>query len=111
VWRKSGAWTTRLPDDPMVIKALESGHQVHLQDALLEKVQRAALIAATPLLDAERQPIGVMVIGNMPFTALTADNLQTVAVLLESYADYLRLVHQRGRVVGRLARSAAGLGW
>ena len=32
-----------------------------------------------------------MVISNMPFTALTADNLQTVAVLLESYADYLRL--------------------
>nr|WP_279343777.1 PelD GGDEF domain-containing protein [Variovorax terrae] len=32
----------------------------------------------------------------MPFTALTGENLQTVAVLLESYADYLRLTRQAG---------------
>lgn len=40
-----------------------------------------------------------MVIGNMPFTALTAENLQTVAVLLESYADYLRLSVSAGELL------------
>ncbi len=77
--------------DPMITRALETGHQVHLQDALLETAQRSSLLVATPLLSTEGQPFGLMVISNMPFTALTADNLQTVAVLLESYADYLRL--------------------
>jgi hypothetical protein len=112
---QAGRMDDPLPDDPMIIKALESGHQVHLQDALLEKVQRAALIAATPLLDAERQPIGVMVIGNMPFTALTADNLQTVAVLLESYADYLRLSISAGELLAVWPEAPRGLagefGW
>jgi hypothetical protein len=86
-------------DDPMVLRALETGHQVHLQDALLEKARRSSLIAATPLISTERQPFGLMVIGNMPFTALTAENLQTVAVLLESYADYLRLSVSAGELL------------
>lgn len=79
-------------NDPMIARALETGHQVHLQDALLEMARRAALLVVTPLVDGQGQPFGLMVISNMPFTALTADNLQTVAVLLESYADYLRLL-------------------
>ena len=79
-------------NDPLVLRALETGHQVHLQDALLETARRSALVAATPLLSTERQPFGLMVISNMPFTALNADNLQTIAVLLESYADYLRML-------------------
>ncbi len=79
-------------DDPMVARALEIGHQVHLQDALMATAQRSSLIVATPLMSTEREPFGVMVISNMPFTAITADNLQTVAVLLDSYADYLRLL-------------------
>lgn len=79
-------------NDPMVVRALETGRQVHLQDALLQTARRSDLVAATPLIDMEGQPFGLMVISNMPFTALNADNLQTVAVLLESYADYLRLL-------------------
>lgn len=82
------------PDDPMVLRAIETGRQIHLQETLLEKSHRSALIAAAPLLDGEQQPFGLMVIKSMPFTALTAENLQTVAVLLESYADYLRLARQ-----------------
>ena len=79
------------PDDPMIERALESGHQVHLQDALLEVSERKQLIAVTPLMSSAGQPFGFLAIGSMPFTALTTDNLQTIAVLLESYADYLRL--------------------
>lgn len=79
------------PDDPMIERALESGHQVHLQDALLDVSERKQLIAVTPLMSSAGQPFGLLAIGSMPFTALTTDNLQTIAVLLESYADYLRL--------------------
>lgn len=78
-------------DDPMVVRALESGYQVHLQDTLMDNTPSNQLIAATPLISSERQPFGLVAIGSMPFTALTTDNLQTIAVLLESYADYLRL--------------------
>ena len=78
-------------DDPMVVRALESGYQVHLQDALMESAPSNQLIAATPLISSERQPFGLVAIGSMPFTALTTDNLQTIAVLVESYSDYLRL--------------------
>lgn len=79
-------------NDPLILLALKTKHQVHLQDALLQTARRSDLIAATPLINIKLQPIGLMVISNMPFTALNADNLQTVAVLLESYADYLRLL-------------------
>lgn len=79
-------------NDPMILLALKTKHQVHLQDALLQTARRSDLIAATPLINIKLQPIGLMVISNMPFTALNANNLQTVAVLLESYADYLRLL-------------------
>jgi polysaccharide biosynthesis protein PelD len=79
-------------NDPMILLALETKHQVHLQDALLQTSRRSDLIAATPLVNIALKPIGLMVITNMPFTALNADNLQKVAVLLESYADYLRLL-------------------
>jgi hypothetical protein len=96
-------------EDPMVIRAIESGHQVHLQDALLDTVRRAALIAATPLMSADDEPIGLMVIANMPFTALTADNLQTVAVLLESYADYLRLSVSAGDLLPVWPHAPRGL--
>jgi len=103
------------PDDPMVLRAIETGHQVHLQDALLEKARRSALIAATPLMSTEGQPFGMMVIGNMPFTALTADNLQTIAVLLESYADYLRLSISAGELLAVWPDAPRGLagefGW
>ncbi|MFO1244523.1 MAG: PelD GGDEF domain-containing protein [Ramlibacter sp.] len=102
-------------DDPMILRAVETGHQVHLQDALLEKARRSSLVAATPLLSTERQAFGLLAIGNMPFTALTTDNLQTVAVLLESYADYLRLSVSAGELLGLWPDAPRGLagefGW
>ena len=87
----AGGMRDASPDDPMIQRALESGQQVHLQDALLERSERHQLIAVTPLMSSSGEPFGVVAIGNMPFASLTSDNLQTIAVLLESYADYLRL--------------------
>ena len=103
------------PDDPMIERALESGHQVHLQDALLEVSERKQLIAVTPLMSSAGQPFGLLAIGNMPFTALTTDNLQTIAVLLESYADYLRLSLNASELMPQWPHAPRGLagefGW
>ena len=96
-------------DDPMILRALESGRQVHLQDALLERSERHQLIAATPLISSTRVPFGVVAIGNMPFTSLTTDNLQTIAVLLESYADYLRLSLSASEILPQWPMSPRGL--
>lgn len=102
-------------DDPMIERALESGHQVHLQDALLEVSERKQLIAVTPLMSSAGQPFGLLAIGNMPFTALTTDNLQTIAVLLESYADYLRLSLNASALMPQWPEAPRGLagefGW
>ena len=102
-------------DDPMVVRALESGYQVHLQDALMESAPSNQLIAATPLISSERQPFGLVTIGSMPFTALTTDNLQTIAVLIESYADYLRLSLNASEILPQWPDAPRGLagefGW
>ena len=103
------------PDDPMIERALETGHQVHLQDALLEVSERKQLIAVTPLMSSAGQPVGFMAIGSMPFTALTTDNLQTIAVLLENYADYLRLSLNASELMPQWPEAPRGLagefGW
>ncbi len=96
-------------DDPMVVRALESGYQVHLQDALMESAPSNQLIAATPLISSERQPFGLVAIGSMPFTALTTDNLQTIAVLIESYADYLRLSLNASEILSQWPNAPRGL--
>ena len=96
-------------DDPMVVQALESGYQVHLQDALMENAPKNQLIAATPLISSEREPFGLVVIGSMPFNALTTDNLQTIAVLIESYADYLRLTLNASEILSQWPTAQRGL--
>ena len=96
-------------DDPMILRALESGHQVHLQDALLDRSERHQLIAATPLISSAREPFGLVAIGNMPFTSLTTDNLQTIAVLVESYADYLRLSLNAAEILPQWPMAPRGL--
>ena len=96
-------------DDPMVVRALEFGYQVHLQDALMNSASNRQLIAATPLISSERQPFGLIAIGSMPFTALTTDNLQTIAVLVESYADYLRLSLNASTIMDQWPEAPRGL--
>lgn len=86
------------PDDPIVVHALETGHSVHLQDALMSLSKRKQIIAVTPMISTQGQPFGFMAIGTMPFTSLNNENLQTIAVLLESYSDYLRLTLQADEI-------------
>lgn len=85
--------------DPIIMHALENGRSVHLQDALMALSKRKQIIAVTPMISTQGQPFGVLVIGTMPFTSLNNENLQTIAVLLESYADYLRLTLQANEIL------------
>jgi polysaccharide biosynthesis protein PelD len=98
-------------DDPIIVHALETGHSVHLQDALMALSKRKQIIAVTPMISTQGEPFGLLAIGSMPFTSLNNENLQTIAVLLESYADYLRLTVQANEILAdwpNAPRSLAG---
>jgi hypothetical protein len=58
---------------------------------MLDEAHRSALIAAAPITDSEQDTVGLLAVSSMPFAALTTENLQTIGILLESYADYVRL--------------------
>ena len=95
----SGGMEAVSPTDPIVVHALETGHSVHLQDALMALSKRKQIIAVTPMISTQGQPFGFLAIGSMPFTSLNNENLQTIAVLLESYSDYLRLTLQANEIL------------
>ena len=93
MWRvaRIGQVVDPKPDDPMVVRAVETGRLLHLQDTMLDEAHRSALIAAAPITDSEQDTVGLLAVSSMPFSALTTENLQTIGILLESYADYVRL--------------------
>ena len=78
-------------NDPMIVRAIESGQSVHLQEMLMDKSRKSELILAAPLRDKDDQTIGILTINRMPFMALNPDNLRNIWVLLQSYVEYLRL--------------------
>lgn len=93
------------PDDPMVLRALETGHQVHLQDALLES---AALVADRGHAADQHRAPAVRPDGDRqgcPFThgGKPADGGRAAGKLCRLPAP----VGQRGRTAQGLARCAA----
>ena len=107
----AGAMDPVSPTDPIIVHALQTGHSVHLQDALMALSKRKQIIAVTPMISTQGQPFGFLAIGTMPFTSLNNENLQTIAVLLESYSDYLRLTLQANEILAEwpdAPRSLAG---
>jgi polysaccharide biosynthesis protein PelD len=79
--------------DPMVVRAVETGQAVHLQEELMDKSRKLSLLAVAPVRDSRGNTIGILTVRRMPFLALNPDNLRTIWVLLQSYAEYLRLSH------------------
>jgi polysaccharide biosynthesis protein PelD len=77
--------------DPMVVRAVETGQAVHLQEELMDKSRKLSLLAVAPVRDAKGNTIGILTVRRMPFLALNPDNLRTIWVLLQAYAEYLRL--------------------
>ncbi|MFM0083079.1 PelD GGDEF domain-containing protein [Paraburkholderia sediminicola] len=74
-------------DDPLLREALESGTLVHIESTAQQQAAQSRYIACVPLIDAEKAPVGLLVVERMPFLALTRDNLQFLLVLCNYYAD------------------------
>ncbi len=74
-------------DDPMIEQAVAWGRLVHVQ---LQAEASSALLAAQVLYDEHAEPYALLAVRDMPLLALTEDNLRKVAVLFDSYGDYLR---------------------
>lgn len=77
-------------DDPLVREALDSRTLVHIESAGQQQATQSRYIACVPLVDALKEPVGLLVVERMPFLALTRDNLQFLLVLCNYYADGVR---------------------
>lgn len=76
--------------DPLVREALETRTLVHIESPGQKLDTPSRYIACVPLVDAMKEPVGLLVIERMPFLALTRDNLQFLLVLCNYYADGVR---------------------
>lgn len=76
--------------DPLVLEALEARTLAHVGSAAQQQAAQSAYVACVPLVDAQQQLIGLLVVKSMPFLALNNDNLQFLLVLCHFYADGVR---------------------
>ncbi|SOE94081.1 GAF domain-containing protein [Burkholderia sp. D7] len=74
-------------NDPLLREALESRTLVHIESTTQQQAVRSRYIVCVPLIDAQKEPIGILAVERMPFLALTRDNLQFLLVLCNYYAD------------------------
>jgi polysaccharide biosynthesis protein PelD len=76
--------------DPLLLEALEARTLAHIGSAAQQQAAQSAYVACVPLVDAQQQMIGLLVVKSMPFLALNNDNLQFLLVLCHFYADGVR---------------------
>jgi len=74
-------------NDPLVREALDTRTLVHVESKTNQDIAHSRYIAVVPLIDAQKNPVGVLAVERMPFLALTRDNLQFLLVLCNFYAD------------------------
>jgi hypothetical protein len=82
-----GAPSAFEPDDPLVREALETRTLVHVESKANQDLSLSRYVVVVPLIDAQKNPVGVLAVERMPFLALTRDNLQFLLVLCNFYAD------------------------
>ena len=85
-----GAPQALVQNDPLVQQAIESRKLCHISQALAAQQQSRYLVAA-PLLDLGGELYGMLLIEEMPFFSLQAENLQTINLLLGYYTDGLSM--------------------
>jgi hypothetical protein len=76
--------------DPLVVAALEELALAHIQSLDTKERARTRYIACAPLLGAGEEVVGVLVVSQLPFLALTANTLQLMFVLCGYYANGVR---------------------
>ena len=79
-----------LENDPLVQQAIETRKLCHINQALSTQQQSRYLVAA-PLLDLGGELYGLLLVEEMPFFSLQAENLQTINLLLGYYTDGLSM--------------------
>ncbi|TDR73617.1 PelD GGDEF domain-containing protein [Paludibacterium purpuratum] len=84
--------------DILLRYALEHRTLAHVQNKQLAPGIKTDYIAVAPLVDAQDEILGVLVVRHMPFMALSEENLQLLLVLSGYYADGVR----HGAVAGLL---------
>ncbi|WP_109481976.1 PelD GGDEF domain-containing protein [Paraburkholderia sp. C35] len=82
-----GAPSAFEPDDPLVREALDTRTLVHVESKTNQDMSASRYVVVVPLIDAQKNPVGVLAVERMPFLALTRDNLQLLLVLCNFYAD------------------------
>ncbi|KVO60766.1 PelD GGDEF domain-containing protein [Burkholderia stagnalis] len=76
--------------DPLVIAALDELSLAHLQSLDARDRARTRYVACAPLIGAGEDVVGMLVVSQLPFLALTTDNLQLLIVMSSYYANGVR---------------------
>ncbi|MGU7775009.1 PelD GGDEF domain-containing protein [Burkholderia sp. MR1-5-21] len=76
--------------DPLVTTALDELALAHLQSLDVRERARTRYVACAPLIGADDAVVGVLVVSELPFLALTSDNLQLMFVMCSYYANGVR---------------------
>jgi polysaccharide biosynthesis protein PelD len=75
-------------DDPLVARALFEKQLAHVRSEQATIFESKYLVAA-PIVGSDGTVLGMLVVSNLPFLALNAENLQLMTVMLGYYADAL----------------------
>ena len=82
-----GAFTPVDEHDPLIAHCLKSGELVHINTAENLTELSSRYLVAVPAKTADGRVVAIMAVEKMPFFALQAENMQTLAVLSSYYAD------------------------
>ncbi len=77
------------PDDPLIRRALETGHLSHVAHELPAGENPSRYIIAAPLTTSTGEQLGLLLVEHVPFFALHNEMLQTLNLLLGYYTDGL----------------------
>jgi polysaccharide biosynthesis protein PelD len=75
-------------NDPLISRAMFEKRLVHVRSEQATIFDSQYLVAA-PIVGSEGSLLGLLVVSNLPFLALNAENLQLMTVMLGYYADAL----------------------
>ena len=76
-------------DDPLIRRALETGHLSHVVHTLASGESPSRYIIAAPLITFDGEQLGILAVERVPFFALHEEMLQTLNLLLGYYTDGL----------------------
>ena len=82
-----GAFTPVDEHDPLIAHCLKSGELVHINTAENLTELSSRYLVAVPAKTADGRVVAIIAVEKMPFFALQAENMQTLAVLSSYYAD------------------------